>query len=33
MNAFVADARHIFVHSGLLLRLDSPDQLAGGAGP
>jgi len=27
MNAFVADARHIFVHSGLLLRLDNPDQL------
>jgi predicted Zn-dependent protease len=27
MNAFVADARHIFIHSGLLLRLDSPDQL------
>ncbi len=27
MNAFVADARHIFITSGLLLRLDSPDQV------
>lgn len=27
MNAFVADARHVFIHSGLLLRLDSPDQV------
>jgi predicted Zn-dependent protease len=27
MNAFVADARHVFLTSGLLLRLDSPDQV------
>jgi predicted Zn-dependent protease len=27
MNAFVADARHVFLHSGLLLRLDNPDQV------
>lgn len=27
MNAFVADARNVFMHSGLLLRLDSPDQV------
>lgn len=27
MNAFVADARHVFITSGLLLRLDSPDQV------
>jgi predicted Zn-dependent protease len=24
MNAFVADARHVFLHSGLLLRLEAP---------
>jgi predicted Zn-dependent protease len=24
LNAFVADARHVFIHSGLLMRLDSP---------
>ncbi|MBF9029800.1 M48 family metalloprotease [Rhodobacterales bacterium HKCCE3408] len=27
LNAFVADAQHIFVTSGLLMQLDSPDQL------
>jgi predicted Zn-dependent protease len=27
LNAFVADARHVFIHSGLLMRLDSPDQV------
>ncbi len=27
MNAFVGDARAIFIHSGLLLRLDTADQL------
>lgn len=27
MNAFVADARHIFIHSGLLMRLEDPAEL------
>jgi predicted Zn-dependent protease len=27
LNAFVADARHIFIHSGLLLRISDPAQL------
>lgn len=27
MNAFVGNARAIFIHSGLLLRLETPDQL------
>lgn len=27
MNAFVADARHIFIHSGLLMRMESPAEL------
>lgn len=27
LNAFVVDARHIFIHSGLLLKMDSAEQL------
>ena len=27
MNAFVADARHIFLHSGLIMRLNGPAEL------
>ncbi len=27
LNAFVADSRHIFIHSGLILKLDTPEKL------
>ncbi|PWE30457.1 peptidase M48 [Maritimibacter sp. 55A14] len=29
LNAFVGDQQHIFLHSGLILKLDSPDELQG----